>query len=267
MTTIPERIVQVRVGQSGGDGLMWEAPLYITFDVELKPSKKPNKGTVTLYNLNDEHVAFCEAKNQVVQLSAGEGVPSLLFQGDVSPKESGTAWEGGTRKTVLKIADGRRKYTETNFSGSYPPNISRDTILADVIAASGVPSGYIATLPPKQYPAGWAWIGRWAAALDDLLANDAEWSIQHGALQILLAGVPRPGNAVVVSAATGMIGSPVRKKKGVEFKHRLDSRIWPGGPVQFEARDFKGAHRVTRVKHVGDSRGQTWETRGSAVPV
>lgn len=267
MTTIPDRIVQVRVGPSGGGGLMWSAPLFITFDVEVHTGRTPNKGTINLHNLKDDSVAFIESPDQVVQLLAGEGTPDLLFQGDIHPRDSGTAWEGGTRKTTIIAADGRRKFRDSNFSASYPPNTTRNTILPDVIAGLAVPSSYIATLPPKQYPAGWAWCGRAARALDDILGTDATWSIQAGALQILLTGTPMPGNAVVISAATGMIGSPKRTKNGVDFRHRLDPRIRPGGPVRIESREFTGDCRATKARHAGDSWGQVWQTSGSAVAV
>lgn len=267
MTTIPERIVQVRVGQSGAAGFQWTGPLYITFDVEVHTGRTPSKGTIALHNLKDDSVAFIESPNQVVQLLAGETVPNLLFQGDVHPRDSGTKWNGPTRVTTIKAADGRRIFRDANFTGSYPPNTTRDTILPDVIAAMAIPSGYIATLPPKQYPAGWVWAGRGARALDDLLGSDATWSIQRGALQILLANTPIPGNAVVISAATGMIGSPERTKNGANFRHILDPRIRPGGPVRIESKKFTGDCRVTKAQHFGDSRGQRWETSGSAVAV
>jgi hypothetical protein len=265
MTTIPDRIVEVRIGQSGGAGFSWAGPLFITFDVEPHAGRTPSKGTVVLNNLNNDSVAYIESPNQVIQLLAGETVPNLLFQGDIHPRDSGTKWNGPTRVTTIKAADGRRIFRDTNFTGSYPPNTERDTILPDVIAAMGVKSGYIVTLPPKQYPAGWVWAGRGARALDDLLGPDATWSIQNGALQILLTGEPLPGNAVVISAATGMIGSPERTKNGANFRHRLDPRIRPGGPVRIESREFTGDCRVTKARHLGDSWGQRWETSGSAV--
>ena len=267
MTQLGERIVEIRVGPSGSPGRSWKNPAYIEFEIERTAGRSPNKATARIYNLSDQSRQWLEQSDQQLQILAGERIPGQLFFGDIARRGVTTKIQNENTIHEIKAADGRRRWRDSIFSKAYPPNIARSTILRDVLAASGLPSGYIAELPPRQYPNGYA-ITEWVRdVLDDLLIPDAEWSIQDGAIQITLIGQKLPGNTVVIKASTGMIGSPERTDKGINVKTILTREIIPSKGVRVESRVFTGDLRVTKVNHRGNSEGQQWETQVVGVPI
>lgn len=267
MTTLPQRIVKISVGPAGGQGRQWQNPLFIEFDVIRTTGRNPNKASVNIYNLTSDSRQWLEQPNQVLQILAGEGTPGQIFLGDIEKRGVTTKIQNEDTVITIKAADGRRKWRDSVFSKSYPPNISRDVVLNDVIAAIGLPTGYIATLPAMQFAGGYASSGWARDILTDILYPDAEWSIQDGSLQIILTGQGLPGNAVVINAQTGMIGSPTRTDKGVNVTTTLTRQIAPGGPVRIESRLFTGDLKVTKVQHKGNSKGLVWQTQVTGVPI
>lgn len=267
MTALPERIVKVSVGPAAGVGRSWQNPLFIEFDVIRTTGRNPNKANVNIYNLSDESRQWLEQPNQVVQILAGETIPGQIFLGDIARRGVTTKIAKEDKIIGIKAADGRRKWRDSIFSQSYPPNISRDVILKDVIAAIGLPTGYVATLPAKQFAGGYAAVGWARDILTDILGTDATWSIQDGAIQIVLTGQQLPGNAVVINAQTGMIGSPERTDKGVNVTTILTRQIAPGGGVRIESKIFTGDLKVAKAHHKGNSHGKVWQTQVTGVPI
>jgi len=267
MSQLTERIVEIRIGPSGGEGRSWKNPAYIEFEVERTTGRNPNKATVKMYNLSLASRQWIEQPNQTMQILAGEGIPGQIFFGDIHKKGVKTKPQNENTITEIKASDGQRKWRDSIFSKSYPPNITRSVILKDVIAAIGLSTGYIATIPEKRYSNGYAGVGWARDILTDILGNDAEWSIQAGSLQIVTKGDQIPGNAVVIKPSTGMIGSPERTDKGVNVKTIFTREIVPAGPVTIEGNLFQGDLRVTKVVHKGNSQGLVWETAVKGMPL
>lgn len=260
MTAIPERILKVRVGPAGGEGREWTAPLYIEADIERTIGRHPNKATIKLYNLSDESVRWCEQSGQVCQVLAGEELASQAFYGDITARNVITTWAGPTRVTTIRAADGRRVFRDQQFSASYPPATSRDQVLNDLIQAATVPLGFRAELDLVLYANGWAWAGRWRDAMTEILKPDAAWDIQDGALRIMRVGELEPGNALVINASTGMIGSPQRTNKGINLETKLVPALRPGVPIRVESREITGEYLVTKLNHKANSKGLVWKT-------
>jgi hypothetical protein len=113
--------------------------------------------------------------------------------------------------------------------------------------------------------------GNAARALDDFCRSaDLEWSIQDGVLQILDRGKALESQAVLLSANTGLIGSPTVDHKGiVTFKALIQPDLVPGHKVAFDTRNFKVSqgYRIQECEYTGDTLGSPtspWFCEGKA---
>lgn len=250
MTVITPRVLQVRVGPPGAAGLLWQ-DVAMEISVDKVGGRSPSKGEARLYNLGPASLAHLATPGHTMQILAGEPTPTPLFLGDVTKggvdtKQAGTNWI-----TTIKAADGRRAFRDAKFSQSYPANHTRDQIFADLLVATGLTRGYVSpTLTGRAYAAEQVFHGSARSVLSRIWAPDgARWSIQDGAIQVLAANDAAPGQGTVISASSGMHGSPKVTKKGMEVKTILTPGLRPGSVVQVVSRKIKGFWRATAVKH------------------
>lgn len=260
MSRIPQRVIETRIGPPGGAALAFRE-LFQTVKVKKGNGGTPNKATITIHNLSQGTLAALERPGFVVQVLAGLDIPTPIFTGDIGRRSMKTKIAGGnTRITTIEATDGRRRYRDAKFSASYPAGTTRDAILPDILASLVLPVGPLPILPPNNFPAGWAFAGRSRSALSVLLDDDAIWSIQDGAIMIVLAGQLAPGNAVLISPATGMRGTPERTKKGLKVVNALIPNARIGLPVVVQSREVQGSYRAATVDHDIDNRSGPWDT-------
>lgn len=267
MTTILPRIVEVRVGLAGQTGRAWR-DLFIQAKVMRVLGSTPNKAEVKLYNLNATSIKTLQVPNSTIQVLAGESVPGAIFTGDIDQNSVSTTRQGPDIVTTVKATDGRRIYRDTRFVASYPRLTTRTQVLTDVIATMRIARGYIAPLPERVYQTARYYVAPARHVLDQLFAPDrAVWSIQSGALQVLKAGEAAPGNAPVLSEATGMIGIPKKDKNGIQVKSLFLSAAKPGSPFVVQSKFRGGDYKASKVTHTVDSDGGAWETDLVGVPL
>ena len=65
-----------------------------------------------------------------------------------------------------------------------------------------------------------------------------EWSIQDDEVRVVVKGEPIDDQAIVVSAATGLVSSPQVTNRGVDFEVQLNPDLRPGKLVKVEAASF-----------------------------
>ena len=256
---IAQRLVVVRAYPSDGQGREWRAPLYITASVEQTRRSRPNKGTVQIYNLSRESIAFLEGA-ALVEVYAGERSPSLLFRGEPARGGIKTTYKGEDVVTELELADARSAYRDARLSRSYSPGTRSDAVIADLAGAMGLPIAYQSPdLEVLEFEGGYTVSGPCRRAMDDLIATiGAEWSVQDGALHLLAGGDNTVGQAQLLKAGTGLIDSPTKKDKGIEIKALLMPHLRPGKVVCVESRAASGYYRLTRTVHDADSLGEKW---------
>lgn len=116
----------------------------------------------------------------------------------------------------------------------------------------------------------------------DILAdtNGLNWSIQGGVLQWLPYSSYKPGDAIVLTSQTGLIGLPQQTQDGIAIRSLLNPAIGPGQRVQINNKSIQraaqdqaflatnylpptqddGFYKVIYCDHTGDTRGQPWYT-------
>ncbi|MNJ57244.1 hypothetical protein D3C77_528280 [compost metagenome] len=143
------------------------------------------------------------------------------------------------------------------------------------------------TLAANKLPRGKVMFGMTRDYLDVLgKTQDLSWSIQDGKVTLIPNTAYLPGEVVVVTSATGMIGLPEQTQNGITVRTLLNPGIRIGRRLQIDnasiqlyryglstnamannefvtqqARiDADGIYRAMVVNHSGDNRGQAWYT-------
>jgi len=256
---IAPRIVQIDVGLAGATGRTWDRSLYIKGDVKRTAGRTPNTAKIELYNLSPASLQFLETPLLKMQVRIGTTIPNVIFFGGITKGGVRTKVAHPNQITTIDAADGGTILQSAYFAGSYPAGTSRTQILADALAANGVGRGHVAALPERVYQAATAYAAPLPDVLDELYAGEpVEWSLQSRVFTLLHDDLPVPGNALIVSTATGMIGSPDRADKGVKVSTDQCGVVAPGGPFQVASRLINGNHKATSVHDVFDTELQ-WQ--------
>ncbi len=271
---LPRRLVTMTIGPPGGIGRKFvgsvsatQPGLWLTASIEHTSGPRPNKGKMKIHNLGEDSARFIEGVGFTIEVAAGEDIAGSMFRGDITRAE--TRQEGPTRVTAIEAAEGNRIWATSTISRSWPPNTTRDQVLSDVLIAMGAARGYVSPrLAPRRFATGLVWAGLCRDLLDLLFDSDAEpfaerWTMAGNSVDVFVDGETRPGNALLLTPETGLIGSPSRTKSGgVKFKTKLAPSARPGGPIQVVAKFIRGVYRLLKVNHEIDSKGLIWQTAG-----
>lgn len=266
--------------------------LRVRFSCEKNVNAEPNKCEVIVSNLAPETRSAMEHKPLMVRLEAGYLQPdgtrqlSRMFSGDLrraSSRRDGTDWE-----TTLQVADGDRAYRHARVGKTFKAGTTAADVAAAIatamnitIAASALPRLRAVTFSKGKTVHGPA--HREMTKLVDAVplmapgsaggGTRSRWSIQDGQLQVLGDDEVRPGQAIVVSQATGMVGSPAygsptesKKPPTLTAKTLLFPSAVPGGSMEVVSASINGFFRIERVRHTGDTHGEDWYTDMEARP-
>lgn len=248
----------VEVGPPGGEGKRWE-DLRVTFSVSKTSGSDPNEVRLSVYNLSEASRQFCERRKTAVRLFAGYGGNiRLIAAGEIDKSESrqvGTAWE-----TEISAADGLTAYGAV-IHESLGPNTTELAVVQAVARELGVVVGTITGLGSQSFGHGRVLSGPARYELDALCkTRGLRWSIQDGALQIYPVGSSTDAPAVLLTEATGLIGSPEKTESGYRLVSLLQGGINPGQLIEVRSRDASGIYVAQSVTHDGDSHGAPWYT-------
>ncbi len=240
-------------------------------------AKSPNTAEIEIRNLSEAHRRQMEQNKTVrVHLEAGYQKPdgaapaefstmSLIYAGDL--RQVGTTWEGPTSITKISTGDGEAKHRKARVKRSYGPGTSIKKVIQDLAAALGVGAGNLSKLGAAEFAkvgavfsGGTVTSGSAADELDRLLTSAGyEYSIQDGNLQILPRGQALAGKAVVLSAASGLIGSPHITSDGVlHGKCLMVPDVFPGRLIEMRSKGVVGFFRLSRCEYTGDMDGTEW---------
>lgn len=278
-----DRDANVLVGPAGSEVALNVGKLRVVFDVEKTLTKKVNRATVDVFNLNEESRDVINLTGDILIIKAGyvdDGGAQTIFVGEVTKKN--TIYQPPDVITRIESGDGTTALSSTRLSLSYKDTISVKQILRDamdsfdLVERSAVVDSILNAATDVLFNNGYASSGPAKEVLDE--ASEAlglEWSIQDNQLHV----VPKNGTdgtpVVKIASGSGMISSPerslniVKKDKqnnkdrpGWMVKSLLQPRIIPGGSVELESREIPAGtrFRVEAVRHRGDSYGDDWYT-------
>ncbi|GHV57447.1 hypothetical protein FACS1894216_21970 [Synergistales bacterium] len=278
------RDISLIVGKSGGEGIELSG-LKIAFDVLKTDTETPNKAQVKIWNLSDDTAQKIKDEFDTVILNAGyKAKMGLIYKGNIIQ----------IRRLREKVVDKILEITMGDGDEGYIYAMTNKTLAAgatqkDVLDAAiepmkefGIELGYCPDLGDETLPRGKTIFRNSRDVIADICkTTNTTWSIQDGRVDIVPKDEAIPGNAYLISPATGMIDSPKQTNKGVEIKCLLNSDIHVGSTVKLEgdieeaaAADDKGGkqkskeqpaklasdgvYRVVQCRYKGDTWGNDW---------
>jgi hypothetical protein len=250
----------VTIGPPGQAGRKWDN-LRVSFSIEKTGDATPNALDLAIYNLSADSRAWIAKKGMAVMVDAGYADPGakLLYSGTlerVSHSKEGPDWV-----SRIESADGVAAHRSIILAESFGPGTTEASIVRAVADKLGVTVGELKGLSDTKFGQGRQLTGPAGRELDALCrSRGLRWSIQDGVLQILPLAQALNLEAVVLSAETGLVGSPDKTERGVKMVSLLQGGINPGRLIKLESRNIKGLYIAEKVTHSGDSHGRDWYT-------
>lgn len=237
--------------------------LDVAFSIERSLQPEPNTAEIQVWNLNPDHRSQLEELDRVaVTVEAGyEEQTALLFSGTV--RTVFTTREGPDLITTLQSGDGEKEYQQSRVNLSIAAGTPNNSVLQQVTKALGVNEGNLssAVLPTAPlFPQGGVLSGSASQIMTRITQSlGFEWSIQEGALQLLLANAPLAATATLLKSDTGLVGSPSVDSEGIlTAQSLLIPEIFPGRLIVLESERLSGNYRVEKCNYSGDTAGSDW---------
>lgn len=245
--------------------------LDVRFEIEKALKPQPNKAKIEIFNLNPDHRAQFQRDGDIqARLEVGYDNETLqqIFLGDL--RRGYSVYEPPDWRTVITSGDGEKRHKGARMNVSYAAGTAVDQVGKDIVQALGVGVGNaLQALTGSalrggltQYTSGKVVAGKVSDILAKHMASvGKEYSVQDGAVQVLDIGQTLQSTAVLLSADTGLIGSPEPGTKGLlKLKALLQAQIFPGRKIQVDSviKNVSGFYRVEVCKYKGDTAGQDW---------
>lgn len=222
------RKVSLIIGQDAGDALDL-SELRIVFSVQRGDKQTPNSLRVRVFNVSENTAQKVQKEFRRIVLQAGyEGNYGIIFDGNIKQVRRGRASQTDTYLDIT-AADGDSAY---NFAIVNTTLAAGSTVEDHVKAAAasmndyGVSLGYTGDLPRNPLPRGKVMFGM---ARDFMrgAARTAQsvWSIQDGKVQIIPETSYKPGEVIVITSETGLVGLPEQTQNGISFKMLLNPYV------------------------------------------
>jgi len=272
-----KRVYELTVIPPGGEARVIKG-LRVNFEITKSILSFPNLARITLYNPNQDTLSALEEKYTRIVLNAGyEGNLRLLFKGDV--RNVFQTKTGRDRLLTIYSGDGEKSWQNATFNKTLSENLSIRSAIEEVLKTfSDVNIGTLQGLPQVADKIRGQVL---SGSSKDIMDNFAEeygfsWSIQDGEIIITPEQEPLEGDeAVLVTASTGMIGSPTITEIGVDVTTLLNPRLLPNRGFIIESlnadvtignlffRNIKrtsaeGLYKIQEVIFKGDSRDGDW---------
>lgn len=268
--------------------------MHFQFSTQNQDEEGPSNCSIRVFNLKeDTQKAIIKFDYSRVILQAGyEGSFGVIFDGTIKQFRTGRLSATDTYLDIL-AADGDIGYNfgvvnTTLAAGS--TSGQRVAAAVDAMSQHGITLGADLSESGGVLPRGKVLFGMARMTVrTEAESRGCTWSIQNGKVQIIPLDGYLPGEAVKLTAQTGLIGLPRQTQAGIEAQCLLNPKIVVGGRVQIDNKSINqlmqqngkadpvpynswaalqflattnddGFYRVYVAEHEGDTRGQAWYT-------
>jgi hypothetical protein len=269
------------VGGSGGSGLEL-GEMRVEFKTHHADYETPNHADIRVYNLSDQTARRMDREFTRVVLQAGyQGNMGLIFGGNIRQIRRGR--ENGLDSYVdILASDGDRAYNYAVVNKTLAAGSTANDQVAtaqEAMAEHDVTAGYTPDLGGPALPRGRVLYGMARKTMRDVAAStNTTWSIQDGATQLIPLQGHLPGEAVVLTSETGLVGQPEQTNEGIKVRALLNPRFRVGGRIKLDNTSIRkyrteikvgafnkaprldddGLYRILAVDFSGDTRGGDW---------
>ena len=280
------RNVQVVIGDQ--DLALRVKNLLIKFDLQKEAQQTPAAGHISIYNLNQTNEALVRDRGVRCQLFAGYGSDQnlrLVIDGEV--RRVNRMREGLDRITKIAVGGKVEQRNAPLFIHTYSEvEKTRDVVRDIVNAMPGLSLGSLEAIPADAMTEPYSWDLKADYALRNVLIPlDIEHFEENGIIQFSKRGETsddsNDGAGFTISQRSGMIGTPtILEDSGIKVRTMLDARLLLnsrvrvlssslgsgafGSSVSQRAQEAAGSHKITVIRHAGDSRGGEFYTEFEA---
>jgi hypothetical protein len=256
-------------------------PLQITFDIKMAIQGWWT-AEIVIYNLNGPTEQEVLVQGNTITLDAGyqNKQYGTIFQGTIYQplweRENGTDYKVTLLCVCGLIEDGKNFVNQTIASG-----YTQRQLVAQMAAACRFPldASNVDPLSSMKQTRASTYFGQPGDHFQDIADfNNANMWFSNLAINIGTLAQQNTLPTISYGPGTGLLGTPQQTQEGVEMIVNLDPRPVLRSQVQLNenvviaqlARSFpsyptildkNGLYIVGRINHVGDSRGNTWDTR------
>lgn len=279
------RYLRLNIVDDSGEGIDLGS-LHCRFEIERIGSVGISTAVIAITNLSRTTIGRLLEEFRRIQIVAGYGTDArnrsgIIFDGEI--KNVFTTHQGTDRITEIYAKDGAKAWERSRVNLSFRGGQSLRSVVRSVMASFGdATAGSLEGLTDQTLVGGQVFSGMSRDALDELAESYGfEWSIQDGVIEARDIARAAGETPIEISAATGMIGTPVATLVGTEVVSLINPAIRPGGLIRIVTAGAQasvgvgvaaganltlvgesgGVFRVLRVLHTGGTRGeQPWYT-------
>lgn len=251
----------LRVETKIGTTITVKLPFTIEFDITRNVMTSANVASIRIYNLNANNRAQIR-KNindsdsfRSVELKAGYGdALAILFSGNIT--QAWSVREGTNFITQIESFDGGFAFANATSSLTAPagtPQLSVIETLVQDLGKAGVQPGVLGAIP-GSLPRGNAYSGDTCKVLQELTGG--RFYIDNGKAYVLSDNECLAGPLTVISAASGLLGTPVREQTIINFDMLFQPKLAIGQLVTLQSTttddaNVNGDYKVISLKHRG----------------
>lgn len=271
--------------------------MHFRFQTQQQDEESPSSCAIRVWNLSEDTSRKIRGEYSRVVLQAGyqEAAFGVIFEGTIRQFRHGKEPNGTATYLDILAADGDVPYNFATVNRSLAAGATAGERLAAAVqamTAKGAREGKV--LVPSTggvLPRGKVLFGLARAAIrQEAAAQGATWSISNGQVNVVPLDGYLPGEAVVLTDETGLIGRVEQTEDGMRCRALLNPKIVVGARVQidnasinqttsargsevpgaqlaynryagiqqFASTQADGLYRVYVSEFVGDTRGQEW---------
>ncbi|KVP84554.1 hypothetical protein WJ95_20560 [Burkholderia ubonensis] len=284
---------------SDGDALDF-SDLRFSFDIRRGDISTPNSARVRIFNVADDTAQRIAGEFSRLVLQAGyeNGPFGLLFDGVIKQVRRGRYSPTETVVDVL-AASGDQWHNWATVSTTLAAGSTHMDHVQSAIATMkpyGLTVGYLPEFDVKPLPRGKVIFGMARDVLRNAAMNlGADWSVQDTSLQLVPQNSYIPGEALVLTAETGMIGLPTQDQNGITIKCLLNPNARISSLVKIDNASIQraeysltvsknavesnlniqrygrlnndGVYKILVAEHEGDTRDTPWHTTLTCIDV
>lgn len=281
--TLPDGQQNQKIIEIGSDSWMPE-PLQIEFEVYQTVDNAYWFAEISIYNLNKPTEQIVLKQGMIVKLEAGyQSGPGYgtIFEGTIFQP----TWErvnGVDSKLTLHCIVGLLENTNNFVAFNTNAGITLRELVARMASAPNIAypldTSNVKIDGTVAQTRGAVYFDQPIALLTPIAAQDTSnlW-VTNQAINIRKLVDQTEVPTLLISQATGLIGTPQQTQDGVEVRINLDSRATLRTQIQLDPSvninqlqrfqgefptvlDAKGKYAIAAVRHVGNSRSNAWDT-------
>lgn len=280
------RVYEMRPSETSPD----QDGLRLTFQVTHFAGGAFSVAEITIYNVSRYSSRQMlgdgsAGKYEFITLEAGyDGLFGSIFMGQITNVQLHLEDGGATRGIRFFCKSSAKERDQNLINLTLSPETDPVQIIEECAAVFGAEIQFYGDFSDlKRRSRGTVLQGSPAACMNELAETFAfDWMVENGAIKIIKRDFALDNQVYVISAGTGMIGSPVVSDTEVGIRYTLNPKIKLGDTIKLESMaprfEFSGAffydvprtigegyYKVNSLVFAGDSHGDQWESQISCL--